>query len=209
MGRRTLFLLPLLAVAALTACGEAEEERDAVTGPDLRPAPPANACDFNGLSGLIRDYFPGPRQNVIVGLKDAMAAEGPHTPLARDYGFRIMDSIGYLSRDLSVDSDPAAGALLTVGLIKCMFSRADTITYPTTALADFTSALTRDNGGAYYVRGAGAGSNSTVLGTDWTAPADPTNLSGLRPADGSTCGTTRSSSDGTLSGQASCSTRCT
>ena len=32
-------------------------------------------------------------------------------------------------------------------------------------VADFTSALTRDNGGAYYVRGAGAGSNSTVLGT--------------------------------------------
>jgi hypothetical protein len=199
MGIRATIPFLLAAAVLASACGEPSQDRESVTGPDFRPAPPANACDYSGLSTLIRDYFPsGPRANAIIAIKDLMAAAGQHNEDARTYGFQIMDEIGALSRDASVTSDPAAGAVLTVGLIKCMFADASTFTYPTNALADFTKALTAANGGAYYVRGGGtpnandpptlddpAGRAGPVLGTDHEVdPAD--NLSGVEPVAGNT-----------------------
>jgi hypothetical protein len=172
---------PLLFAAAVlvTACGE--QQRDTVTGPEFKPAPPpAGACDFGGLPGLVRTYWPGSRQNPIVDLAGSMAGQGAFTSGARDYGFQIMDSVGFLSRDASVASDPAAGANVTVALINCMFRDASSFTYPTGALADLTKALTKADGGAYYVRGAGR-NGLGVAGADFANPADPTVLSGVAP----------------------------
>jgi hypothetical protein len=172
----------LVAVAVLaTACSE--QQRDTVTGPEFKTTPPPGACDFGALPGLVRNYFPGSRQNYIVGLTGSMASAGQFTSSARDFGFTIMDSIGFLSRDASVTTSAAAGAGLTVGLIKCMFSDNASFTYPTGAVADLTKALTKANGGAYYVRGGGR-DGLGVAGADFTTPADPTVLSGVAPSAG-------------------------
>lgn len=171
---------PLVLAVALLSAACSEQQRDTVTGPEFKPAPPPGACNFGALPGLVRDYFPGSRQNYIVGLVGSMTSAGQHSPGARDFGFEIMDSIGFLSRDESVTSTAAAGAKLTVGLIDCMFDNASTFTYPTGALADLTEALTKADGGAYYVRGAGR-NDVGVAGADYTNPADPTVLSGVEP----------------------------
>jgi hypothetical protein len=172
----------LLSVAVLsTACGDSQ--RDTVTGPEFKPGPPPGACNFGGLPTLVRSYFPGSRQNAIVGLAGSMESAGQFTTVARDYGFQIMDSIGFLSRDASVSSDAPAGATLTVALINCMFSDASDFTYPTGALPDLTKALTKANGGAYYVRGAGR-NGLGVAGADFTNPSDTTVLSGVAPPVG-------------------------
>jgi hypothetical protein len=180
MGTRHFALIPL-AVMVLAACGE--QQRETVTGPDFKVTPPAGSCDFVALPGLVRNYFPGPRQNAIVTLVGSMQTAGERTAGARSFGFAIMDSIGFLSRDVSVATIPANGAALTIGLINCMFD-ASGFTYPTNPTSDFTNALTRNSGGAYYTRGVGAGSDSVVMGTDFSVPDDPSNLSGISPSTG-------------------------
>ena len=181
------FLVALVTVG----CAGSDHDDDAVTGPEFKPGPPPVGCDFGGLAGLIRNYYPGPRQNAIIAIADQMAGVGEGTKDARTFGFQIMDSIGFLSRDKTVSVDPAAGAALTLGLVKCMFSGASSFTYPTTPLADFTKALNKSDGGAYYVRGGGtgvvdpAGRTEPPLGVDFADPADPippTVLSALRPS---------------------------
>jgi hypothetical protein len=179
MGARRSTLLLLTAAGFAVACGE--QPRDSVTGPEFKPGPPPGTCDFSGLAGLVRNYFPGPRQNAIVTLVGSMQTAGQQTPDARTFGFQIMDSIGFLSRDASVTTDPAAGAALTVGLINnCMFD-ASGFTYPTTPLADFTNALNQHAGGAYFVRGGTAGREKIILATKSTG-GDTTNLSGIKPS---------------------------
>ena len=66
-----------------------------------------------------------------------------------------MDSIGSVSRNTAFSTDPAAGAQLTVAIIGCVFPD-NSFTYPTNALNDFTKALNRAAGGAYFVRGGGS-----------------------------------------------------
>jgi hypothetical protein len=185
MGPRRATRMLLATVMLATACGEQSPDRESVTGPDFKPTPPPppTVCDFSGLSTLIRGYFPGSLATPIVNIKDLMAAQGAGTEGARDYGFVIMDSVGSLSRQDAVTTDPDAGARLTIGLIYCMFNDAASFTYPTTALADFTAALTEANGGSYYVRGGGdstdpEGRTGPVLGIDF---AQPVNLSGVEP----------------------------
>lgn len=190
MGDRRLPSLLLLAALA-AACGEQGQERELATGPEFKPSPPPTGCDFTGLPTLIRSYFPGPRQTAIVNIADLMAAAGQHSSGARDHGFEIMDSVGYLSRDNSVTTDPAAGATLTIGLIKCMFADWEDFAYPSTAQADLTLALMKVPGGAYFVRGGTTSRNGTngdtpVIGADWSNPGNPDNLSGVRPPAGDT-----------------------
>jgi hypothetical protein len=190
----------LVAVAVLsTACSE--QQRETVTGPEFKTTPPPGACDFGALPGLVRNYFPGSRQNYIVGLAGSMATAGQFTSGARNAGFQIMDSVGFLSRDASVTSNAGAGANLTVGLINCMFENASTFTYPTGAVADLTKALTKASGGAYYVRG-GSRDGLGVAGADYnTIPGESTVLSGVAPFSGETWtsilgGTANSGSEG-------------
>jgi hypothetical protein len=175
MGARRILLL--FAAAALAACGD-QRGTESLTGPQLAGRPSSNACDFNGLNSLITSYFPSSRQSPILSLKQSMASAGANTTVARDKGFLIMDSIGYLSRDVSVSVSASAGAQLTIGLINCMFN-ASKITYPDTALKVFTKALTQAEGGAYYVRGGTGHSENVVLGTEYVPLSEPNNLSGI------------------------------
>ena len=119
-----------------------------------------------------------------------MESAGKGTPNARTFGFQIMDSIGSVSRNFTVNA--SAGATLTLALIPCMFNNASTFTYPTTPATDFAKALTNADGGAYYVRGGGPGSaadaagrSAAVLGRTNPPGGTDGNLSGLAPSSGS------------------------
>ena len=118
-----------------------------------------------------------------------MENAGKGTPNARTFGFQIMDSIGSVSRNFTVNA--SAGATLTLALIPCMFNDASTFTYPTTPATDFAKALTNADGGAYYVRGGGtggadaAGRSAAVLGRTNPPGGTDGNLSGLAPSSGS------------------------
>jgi len=122
-------------------------------------------------------------------LKQNMADSGLGTRGARTIGFRIMDSIGAVSRTSS-SASATAGAALTLALIPCMFANASTFTYPTDPATDFAKALTSADGGAYFVRGGGAGGldspgrSADVVGTT-SAPDVDGNLSAIEPSSGS------------------------
>jgi hypothetical protein len=180
MAPRSLYAIAV-AMLALAACSD--REPDSTTGPQFAPAT-TDVCGFS--NSLISDYFPSSHQGKIVTLKQSMASAGHGTPDARTFGFEIMDSIGAVSRSFSVD--PAVGAQLTVALIGCMFTQ--TFDYPTDAISDFTKALNKADGGAYYVRGGGsggedvAGRSEAVLGTSYLL-LDTVNLSGIEPSSGS------------------------
>ena len=180
MAPRSLYAIAV-AMLALAACSD--REPGSTTGPQFAPAT-TDVCGFS--NSLISNYFPSSHQGKIVTLKQSMASAGHGTPDARTFGFEIMDSIGAVSRSFSVD--PAAGAQLTVALIGCMFTQ--TFDYPTDAISDFTKALNKADGGAYYVRGGGsggedvAGRSEAVLGTSYPL-LDTVNLSGIEPSSGS------------------------
>jgi hypothetical protein len=171
----------LLAMVVATACGE-QEQTESVTGLQFaKPQPPAAVCDANSLNSLISGYFPGSSSNPIKTLKDAMvAATGTAN---RDAGFAILDSIGSLSRNSAVATDPSAGSLLTQGIIKCMDLDAADFdpTFPTDPIYNFTKALTQATGGAFYVRGGDAGGTATVVGALIEPGPDTTVLSGVAP----------------------------
>jgi len=116
-----------------------------------------------------------------------MVAAGEDTPGAQAAGFAIMDSIGALSRRATVNT--TVGDQLTKALIKCMFVLPDANAFPNFpggAIYNFAAALNQANGGAYYTRGPGAGSDSVVLATDYSDPDLPDNLSGVAPPAGKT-----------------------
>jgi hypothetical protein len=176
MAPRSLYAVAV-AMLALTACSD--REPGSTTGPQFAPGATTDVCGFS--NSLISDYFPSSRQGRIVTLKQSMASAGHGTPNARTFGFEIMDSIGSLSRSVSVD--PAAGAQLTIALIACMFDEASSFTYPEDdSLAAFTAALNSPAGGAYYVRGGGR--EGTVLGTSHPLGGPAVNLSGVEPLSG-------------------------
>ena len=185
MARRSLYAVAAVATLVLSACSD--QEPGGTTGPQFAPGGPTDACGFS--NSLITNYFPSARQSKILTLKQSLAGAGHGTATARTFGFEIMDSIGSVSRNFSVD--PGAGAQLTVALIGCMFDQASDFTYPTNALSDFTAALNSAAGGAYYVRGGGsagadvAGRSATVLGTNHPLVGSAVNLSGIKPTSGS------------------------
>lgn len=182
MAPRSLYAVAAAAIIALAACSD--REPGSTTGPQFAPGAATGACGFS--NSLVSDYFPSSQQGKILTLKQSMANAGHGTPEARTFGFEIMDSIGSVSRNFSID--PAAGAQLTVALIGCMFT--ETFEYPTDALSDFTAALNRAAGGAYYVRGGGPegldvdGRSGTVVGTRQPLVDPAVNLSGIKPTTG-------------------------
>jgi hypothetical protein len=174
-----------LAVAA--ACSDRDTE--STTGPQFAGGPTAGPCDFS--NSLVTGYFPSSNQSSMLSLKQSMAAAGPGTTNARTLGFQIMDSIGLVSRNSTIN--PGAGAQLTIALIGCMFG--ETFTYPPEgALQAFTNALTSAQGGAYYVRGGGGGSNggdrtgrsSPIVGRITPPGGTGGNLSGVGPSSSAT-----------------------
>ncbi len=172
----------LLALVVVTACGE-QEQADSVTGLQFaKPQPPPTAtCDANSLNSLISGYFPGSSSTPIKTLKDAMvAATGTAN---RDAGFAILDSIGSLSRNPNVTTNPAAGSLLAQGIIKCMDLEVAEFdpAFPADPIYDFTKALTQATGGAFYVRGGNATGTATVVGALIEPGPDTTVLSGVAP----------------------------
>jgi hypothetical protein len=191
MGTRSVVACLALALA-LAACSE-QQDPESVAGPTLagRPTDPA-ACDPNSLNSLISGYFPGNTGNVIKTYKDAMVA-APNTTPARNNGFAILDSIGSLSRQMTVDG--AAGSLLVQGVIKCMFdAKSFDPTFPSSAIYNFAPALDAAAGGGFYTRGAGTGGSGPVqAGLITTDPVDV--LSGVAPLSG-TWTTTLSSNPG-------------
>jgi hypothetical protein len=204
MSRCSWYAVAAAATLALGACSE--RDPDSTTGPQFANTDP---CGFS--NSLVINYFPSSRQSSIITLKQSMANAGHGTSAARTFGFQIMDSIGSVSRSFSVS--PSAGAQLTVALIGCMFDNASTFTYPhqTDPVYDFTQALTNATGGAYYVRGGGAGGvdpdgdadgrSKTVIGRIVPLSGPDDNLSAIAPSsDGSW--TTMLSGSGASEGRA-------
>ena len=173
-------------VLAIAACGE-QQTPETVAGPSLTrhdtPPNPA-ACDPSSLNSLITGYFQGNSANPIKTLKDAMVASPGNGTTARNNGFAILDSIGALSRRLTVDTD--AGSALAQGVIKCMFDATTfTPSFPSDAIYNFAPALDAVAGGGFYTRGAGTGGAGPVQGAVPGDP-DPNVLSGVDPPTGST-----------------------
>lgn len=172
MVRGSIYAVATAAALALVACSERQPE--STTGPQF--AQGTDPCAFS--NSIVTGYFPSSRQSSALSLKQSMGDAGHGTIGARDFGFKLMDSIGSVSRSFAVSA--SAGAQLTVAVIGCMFDNASTFTYPTDAVSDFTAALTNVTGGAYYVRGGGR--EGTVLGR-LNPPGDASgNLSGIAPS---------------------------
>ncbi len=185
MGCRRPLLFCAALVLAASACSEQDQHQPAaISGPGMASAKPQrDSCDYSALNSLITSYFTGGSQSAILSLKQSMSAFQPNTEEARDLGFIIMDSIGSASRQGPVNA--AAGAQLTLGLIRCMFDASE-ISYPADPATAFTAALSNAAGGAYYVRGdTNSGRTATVLAA-MDPPGSPDgNLSGLAPPSGS------------------------
>ena len=156
MARHSLYAVAAAAALVLAACSAPQPE--STTGPLFDGGNP-DPCGFS--NSLVTSYFPSSPstlQSYILSLKQSMGNAGHGTTAARTFGFEIMDSIGSVSRSYP-SASPSAGAQLTVALIGCMFDNASSFTYPTNAVSDFTAALSNATGGAYYVRGGGAGTS--------------------------------------------------
>jgi hypothetical protein len=177
----------LLAVAVASACTEQQDVGNVTGLQSAKPTPPpAAACDPSTLNSLINGYFPGSRTADIKDIKDDMIAAVEFSD-KRDFGFALLDSIGQLSRTTSVDT--VAGSNLTQGIIKCMFDASlFTPAFPTDAVYNFAPALSKANGGAFFVRGAGLAGTDTVVGATFVplgGGTDITVLSGITPPSGS------------------------
>lgn len=186
MGTRRLAPL-LLAVAAAWACTEQQQAAEVTGLQSARPPSNSAECDPNSLNSLISGYFPGSRSADIKTLKDAMIGAATDED-SRDFGFQVLDSIGALSRDASVTADLIAGSELTKGIIKCMFEAEQfDPDFPSDPIYGFDRALSKADGGAFYVRGDGAGGTDTLVGATFTPTGmgeDTTVLSGITPAGG-------------------------
>ena len=178
MARGSLVGAAAAAVLALAACSERQPE--GTTGPQFVQG--TDPCAFS--NSLVTNYFPSSRQATALSLKQSMGNAGHGTTGARNAGFELMDSIGSVSRKFTISG--SAGAQLTVAVIGCMFDEAANFEYPTTALNDFTLALTSVSGGAFYVRGGGR--EGTILGRANPPGGVSGNLSGIEPSSGAWTG---------------------
>jgi hypothetical protein len=180
MARRRVIPLLLVAVA-LGACGE-QQAPESMAGPSLggRPTDPA-ACDPNSLNSQITAYFPGNTSTAIKNLKDQLIAAGPNTDSGLEAGYSILQEIGNLSRNQTVDG--AAGSVLAQGIIKCMFTAKNFAGFPDSSLYNFAPALAADAGGAFYVRG-GSNAETPVHGAVGIHTDSPNILSGVTPQTG-------------------------
>jgi hypothetical protein len=180
MGTRSLVACLALALA-LGACSE-QQDPESVAGPTLagRPTDPA-ACDPNSLNSLISGYFPGSSGNADKTLKDQLIAAGANSPDGLAAGYTILQDIGNLSRNQTVNG--AAGSLLAQGIIKCMFTAKNFPGFPDSSIYNFAPALNADSGGAFYVRG-GSGAETPVHGAVGIHTDTPNILSGVNPLTG-------------------------
>ena len=115
MAGRWLSWVALGATVALAACSDSAPE--GTTEPQLHrgsSSSPTNACTISNT--LVNNYFTGSSGQAIRALKDQLPAAGLGTANARTIGFRIMDSIGAVSRRSST-ANASAGAALTIALI--------------------------------------------------------------------------------------------
>ena len=188
MCRRLLSTVALAAVLALGACSE--QQQKSVTGPELSHSQPESlpltpSCDFSGVKSLITSYFSSPLQQDARNLEQQMEAAGSQADRTQR-GFDILSLAGQASRQ----GTPSAlvGSNLTKALMRCMFDVTNTTDFPGFPDAfDFTAALTKAGGGAYYVRGGTSDATSTVIGTDYSG-LTAENLSAVAPASGTWSG---------------------
>jgi hypothetical protein len=173
MRGRLLSQVAVAAVCALAACSEPEQKT--ATGPEFVPStpPPPNACDFSLVRSLITSYFSSPLQLQARTLEQQMEDAVDFDTVAVNRGFSIMSLIGQASRQGTPSA--TAGSNLTKALMRCMFDLTvepnKTTNFPNFPAAyDFTAALTKANGGAYYVRGGAQDVPDTVVATAGTSP---------------------------------------
>jgi hypothetical protein len=157
MMRRFWPLLALGGVLAVAGCSNDKEQNP--TAPELKVVPaPYPGCDFNTVKNLINSYFTSPNQQTAQGYESVMDTAS-NSLVRREYGFKIIDLIGQVSRSSSPGST-TTGSSLTKAVTKCMF---DTSQPAYTSLANgagidgvaFDKALSPTTGGVYYVVGAG------------------------------------------------------
>jgi hypothetical protein len=165
----------------MVACGEQQPE--GMAGPSLAGGKPVDlaACDPNSLNSLITGYFPGNTSSPIKTLKDQLIAAGPNSNDGLAAGYSILQEIGALSRNQTVDG--VAGSALAQGIIKCMFTAGTFPAFPDSSIYNFAPALDADAGGAFYVRG-GSGAETPVHGAVNIHTDTPNILSGVTPLTG-------------------------
>ncbi len=186
MKHRWLQYLALGCVVAAAACSN-DDQQTAPNAPEMKVVPTTYpGCDFGTVKNLINSYFTSPNQLTAQGYESTMETG---TPAVRvEYGFKIMDLIGSVSRSTTLSSAGAtAGSNLTKALTKCMFDTS-TPAYDSLHNGDgldaipFDSALRVAGGGVYYVVGAGFPSwNSKVLAGGIPSPAVASRKSAVGP----------------------------
>ncbi len=182
MGTRRV-VSALLAALAMAACNE-QQESQSVTGPSLAPPVDPALCAPTSLNSQISAYFPSSSGNPIKDLKDAMLAAAAGSPDRLNDGFQILQQIGSLSRNQTVDA--VAGSALAQGIIKCMFdAKSFSPAFPSDPIYNFAPALDASAGGAFYVRGPGT-STGPVQGAIGIDTDNPEILSGVAPLAGFT-----------------------
>jgi hypothetical protein len=183
MRGRLLSKVAVAAVCVLAGCSE--QQQKTVTGPEFVPHPPPSTfdCDFSAVATLVNSYFGSPLQQNAKTLEQQMEAAGSRSDSAVQRGFDIMSLIGQASRQTT--SVASTGSNLTKALMRCMFDVSNTTNFRAFPDSfDFAPALTKNTGGAYYVRGGTNDATSTVIGADFlSGSAD--NLSAVAPAGGS------------------------
>jgi hypothetical protein len=178
MRGRLLNKVAIAAVCVLAACSEQQQKTP--TGPEFVPKPPPSTydCDFTAVASLVNSYFTSPLQQNAKTLEQQMEAAGSRSDNAVQRGFDIMSLIGQASRQTT--SVASTGSSLTKALMRCMFDVSNTTNFPGFPDAfDFSAALNKAAGGAYYVRGGAGDATDTIVATVGISPDDNVSAVGV------------------------------
>ena len=156
-------------VVFAAACGDDSPPSAPQDGPSLKVTPPPTfPCAFTGnpsLGNAINGYFTSSADRKTASdFATAMQTAFGTTPTpnytaAQPSGFDLLSFVGRTSRTAGAGSSPGAGAVVVQQALQCMFDISLNVGgefngWPTTDDHwDFTTALTKDVGGTFYVRG--------------------------------------------------------
>jgi len=159
-------------VVFAAACGDDAPPSAPQDGPSLKvtPPPPTFPCAFTGnpsLGNAINGYFTSSADrktasDFATAMQTAFGtAPAPNYDAAQPSGFDLLSFVGRTSRTAGAGSSPGAGAVVVQQALQCMFNISlnvggDFNGWPTDDHWDFTTALTKDVGGTFYVRGGPA-----------------------------------------------------
>jgi hypothetical protein len=176
--------LRYLAVGAFGffAIGCSEKAEGPPTGPEFHTIlNTSSPCDFQHIGQLANSFFKPPRQQVVKGLVDTLAAKSLYSVAEKNAGFDIMLA---MDSALNVDApstvaDPAAGSNLINHLLLCMYNpTSEAGAYPASFPDTFNVALTASLTGAFAHRTSGtapvyARSATSTFGFSGIAPLSP------------------------------------